>query len=94
MSTIGVVFRHSLRLRGYGLCCPMRFRKVKHPGVFKVMQAFVGNVLGVEGETAPEGWFCSMCGSEAGSYEEQCAVCGGGSNPIGKLWGSATIYFY
>ena len=57
-----------------------------HPGVLKVTQAFVGNVLGVEGESAPEGWFCSTCGSEAGSCEEQCAICGGGSNQIGELW--------
>lgn len=57
------------------------------PGVLKVTQAFVGEVLAVEGETAPEGWFCSTCGSESANCEKQCAVCGGGSNQIGKLWG-------
>ena len=57
-----------------------------NPGVLKVTRAFVGDILEVEGETAPDGWFCSTCGSEAGNREERCTICGGGSNQIGGLW--------
>ena len=57
-----------------------------HPGVLKVMQAFVGQSLGIKDEIAPKGWFCSTCGSEAGSSNEQCAICGGASNQTVGLW--------
>ena len=57
-----------------------------HPGVLKVMQAFVGQSLGIKDEIAPKGWFCSTCGSEAGSSNEQCAICGGASNQVVGLW--------